>query len=55
MYTTQTLGATALTNVNLLMNGKREIVDQHTSFSPGDEDQLFEKVKKVAAGQPLEK
>jgi thiol-disulfide isomerase/thioredoxin len=46
-------------NVNLvphtfLMNGKREIVDQHTSFSPGDEELLFEKIKKVAAGQPLE-
>jgi len=47
-------------NVNMvphtfLMNGKREIVDQHTSFAPGDEDQLFEKIKKVASGQPLEK
>jgi len=47
-------------NVNLvphtfLMNGKREIVDQHTSFAPGDEEQLYEKIKKVAAGQPLEK
>jgi thiol-disulfide isomerase/thioredoxin len=47
-------------NVNLvphtfLMNGNREIVDQHTSFSPGDEELLFEKIKKVASGQPLEK
>ena len=45
-------------NVNMvphvfLLNGNKEIVDQHTSFSPGDEEQLFEKVKKVAAGQPL--
>lgn len=47
-------------NVNMvphtfLLNGKREIVDQHTSFAPGDEEQLFEKIKKVAAGQPLDK
>jgi cytochrome c biogenesis protein CcmG, thiol:disulfide interchange protein DsbE len=47
-------------NVNMvphtfLMNGKREIVDQHTSFAPGDEEHLYEKIKKVAAGQPLEK
>ncbi len=46
-------------NVNMvphtfLLNGKREVVDQHTSFAPGDEDKLFEKVKKVAAGQPLD-
>lgn len=45
-------------NVNMvphtfLLNGKREIVDQHTSFAPGDEEQLFEKIKKIAAGQPL--
>lgn len=47
-------------NVNLvphtfLINGNREIVDQHTSFSPGDEELLYEKIKRVAAGQPLEK
>jgi hypothetical protein len=45
-------------NINMvphtfLLNGNKEIVDQHTSFAPGDEDNLFEKVKKVAAGQPL--
>jgi len=45
-------------NVNMvphtfLLNGDREVVDQHTSFAPGDEDRLFEKVKKTAAGQPL--
>ncbi|MFM7822571.1 MAG: TlpA family protein disulfide reductase [Bacteroidota bacterium] len=37
-------------NVNMvphtfLLNGKREVLDQHTSFAPGDEDKLFEKVK----------
>ena len=36
-----------------LLNGNREVVDQHTSFAPGDEDKLFEKVKKTAAGEPL--
>ena len=45
-------------NINMvphtfLLNGKKEIVDQHTSFVPGDEELLYEKVKKVAAGEPL--
>ena len=45
-------------NVNMvphtfLLNGNLEVVDQHTSFAPGDEDKLFEKVRKTAAGQPL--
>jgi len=45
-------------NVNMvphtfLLDGKREVVNQHTSYAPGDEDKLFELVKKVAAGQPL--
>lgn len=40
-------------NVNMvphtfLLNGKREVLDQHTSFAPGDEDKLFEKVKAAA-------
>jgi cytochrome c biogenesis protein CcmG/thiol:disulfide interchange protein DsbE len=45
-------------NVNLvphtfLLNGKKEIVDQHTTFSPGDEEDLYEKVKLVAGGAPV--
>ena len=45
-------------NINMvphtfLLNGKKEIVHQHTSFAPGDEEILFEQVKKVASGQPL--
>jgi thiol-disulfide isomerase/thioredoxin len=45
-------------NVNMiphtfLLNGNREVVDQHTSFAFGDEEKLYEKVKKVAAGQPV--
>ncbi len=45
-------------NVNMvphtfLLNGNREVINQHTSFAPGDEDKLFEKVKKTATGQPL--
>lgn len=45
-------------NVNMvphtfLLNGNREVIDQHTSFAPGDEDKLFEKVKKTAAGLPI--
>jgi cytochrome c biogenesis protein CcmG/thiol:disulfide interchange protein DsbE len=42
-------------NVNMvphtfLLNGKREVINQHTSFAPGDEEKLFEKVK-AAAGK----
>jgi hypothetical protein len=38
-------------NVNLvphtfLLNGNREIIHQHTSFAPGDEHKLFDKIKK---------
>lgn len=41
-------------NVNMvphtfLLNGNREVVGQHTSYAPGDEDKLFEKVKEAAA------
>ena len=38
-----------------LFNGNREIEDQHTSFSPGDEEELFEKVKLVSEGKSLKK
>ncbi|MFN5324211.1 MAG: TlpA family protein disulfide reductase [Bacteroidota bacterium] len=43
-------------NVNMvphtfLLNGNREVINQHTSFAPGDEDKLFEKVKAAAAGK----
>ena len=46
-------------NVNMvphtfLLNGKGEVLGQHTSFVFGDEDKLFEKVKKAAAGLPIE-
>ena len=34
---------------SFLINGKREIVSQHTSFSPGDEDKLYEEIKKLVA------
>jgi len=34
-------------------NGK--IMWQHTSYSPGDEDELFEMIKKVAAGEEIKK
>lgn len=45
-------------NVNMvphtfLLDKNRDVVNQHTSFAPGDEDKLLELVKKVAAGQPL--
>ncbi|MFM7079715.1 MAG: TlpA family protein disulfide reductase, partial [Bacteroidota bacterium] len=40
-------------NVNMvphtfLLNGNREVINQHTSFAPGDEEKLFEKVKAAA-------
>ena len=31
-----------------LLNGKKEIVWQHNSYSPGDEEELLEEVRKVA-------
>ena len=45
-------------NVNMvphtfLLDGNRNVVSQHTSFAPGDEDKLLELVKKVAAGESI--
>ncbi|MEO8146458.1 MAG: TlpA disulfide reductase family protein [Bacteroidia bacterium] len=42
-------------NVNMvphtfILNGNKEIVSQHSSFAPGDEEKLYEEVKKAAAG-----
>ncbi len=37
-----------------LINGKGEIVWQHTSFVEGSEEELIELVRKVAAGQEIE-
>lgn len=46
-------------NVNMiphvfLLNGDKEIVYQHTSYTEGSEYELFEKVLKVKEGKPLE-
>ncbi|MBR1644557.1 MAG: TlpA family protein disulfide reductase [Bacteroidales bacterium] len=38
-----------------LLNGKGEIVWQHTSFVEGSEEELIELVRKVAAGKPIDK
>lgn len=38
-----------------LLNGKGEIVWSHNSFSPGDEEELFEHVKTLAEGGTIEK
>lgn len=45
-------------NVNMpphtfVLNGKGEIVWQHVGFAEGNELELYEVVKKVAAGQPI--
>jgi cytochrome c biogenesis protein CcmG/thiol:disulfide interchange protein DsbE len=37
-----------------VVNGNREIVWQQNSASPGDDEKLYEIVKKVAKGEPLE-
>lgn len=37
-----------------LINGKGEIVWQHTSFVEGSEDELLEMVRKLAAGEEIE-
>lgn len=36
-----------------LLNGKGEVVWQHTSYTPGDEVKLYENIKKVLQGQPI--
>lgn len=36
-----------------LINSKGEIVWQHNSYAPGDEDKLYENIKKLAAGQSV--
>jgi len=37
-----------------IVNGKGEIVWQHNSYNEGDEDKLYEAVKKIAKGQKVE-
>jgi thiol-disulfide isomerase/thioredoxin len=37
-----------------LLNGNKEVVHQHTSYSEGSEYELYEIIQKVAAGEPLE-
>jgi cytochrome c biogenesis protein CcmG/thiol:disulfide interchange protein DsbE len=36
-----------------LLNGKKEIVWQHNSYAPGDEDELFELVQKLSNGEEI--
>ncbi len=36
-----------------LVDGKGEIVWQHNSYTPGDEEELYELVKKVAKGEAI--
>jgi len=37
-----------------LVNGEGQIVWDHNSYSPGDEEELYEKVKHLAAGEAVE-
>ena len=37
-----------------ILNGKGEIVWQHTSYAPGSENEVYEVVKKVLKGEPIE-
>ena len=37
-----------------VVNGNREIVWQQNSASPGDDEKLYEIVKKVAKGEPID-
>lgn len=37
-----------------LINGKGEIVWQHTTYADGDEDELYEVIKKVAEGKSID-
>jgi cytochrome c biogenesis protein CcmG/thiol:disulfide interchange protein DsbE len=36
-----------------VLNGKKEVVYQHTSYAEGGENELYELIKKVAAGEAL--
>lgn len=38
-----------------LLNGKNEIVWQHNSYVPGDEEHLYELIQKVANGESIDK
>jgi thiol-disulfide isomerase/thioredoxin len=38
-----------------LLNGNKEVVHQHTSYSEGSEYELYEIIQKVAAGEAIEK
>ena len=37
-----------------LLDGNKKIVWQHNSYSPGDEDELYELVKKLANGESID-
>ena len=37
-----------------LVNGKNEIIWQHTSYAEGDEDELYEQIVKTAEGKSIE-
>lgn len=37
----------------VVLNGKGEVVWQHTSYFAGSENEIFEVVKKVASGKPI--
>jgi hypothetical protein len=37
-----------------LLNGKGEVVWQHTTYADGDEEELYEIVKKVAEGKSID-
>lgn len=37
-----------------ILNGKGEIVWQHTSYAPGSENEVFEIVKKIVKGETIE-
>ena len=38
---------------SFLLNGKGEIVYQHNGYTPGDEEELYKLIKKVAAGEDI--
>ena len=37
-----------------ILNGQKQVVYQHTSYAEGGENELFEIIKKVAAGEKIE-
>jgi cytochrome c biogenesis protein CcmG, thiol:disulfide interchange protein DsbE len=48
----RTMGVNMIPHI-FVLNGQKQVVYQHTSYAEGGENELFEIIKKVAAGEAL--